>query len=521
MNRRELLQFAGTYAAAAFVTPLADLTQAAASEQAASSGMAGGEAPFSEDGLHALAQDLAKKPFQLPKLQLPDAFLNMGYDQYRGIRSGQGIWKGEGLAFHLEFFHAGFIYKVPVKIYLVDAGRSKELRYSPSFFIFPPDLKAPPSDADGFSGFRIHTPVHHAGKHDEFALFQGASYFRAIATGQGYGLSARGLAINTGQKAGEEFPVFRSFWIEQPKPGEERIAVYGLLDSVSVTGVYKFTIYNRHSTVMEIDCALYPRQAMPYVGIAPLTSMFFFGPSDHSKYDDFRPSVHDSDGLAIWNGGGEHIWRPLINPERLQFSVFMDNNPKGFGLLQRNRNFADYQDLEARYERRPSLWVEPLENWGEGSVDLAEIPTGGEWADNIVAFWRPKNGLKADKSHRFRYRLHWCWEPPLRRNFSHISQTRVGTNGGARLFQIDFAGTEGLELCDAFDESCPDKRRNLELTASTGAVSNIVFRRNPSLGGHRLSFEFRPKGSEPSDLRCALLSHGKPLSEVWTYRWTA
>ncbi len=241
-----------------------------------------------------------------------------------------------------------------------------------------------------FSGFRLRAPLNRAEHFDEFVVFQGASYFRAVAKGQEYGLSARGLALKTGDARGEEFPFFRTFWIERPRPEANTVVVHALLDSDSTTGAYRFTIRPGDPTVMDVEMTLYPRVELTHVGLAPLTSMFFFGPNDRVGIDDFRPAVHDSDGLAIWNGRGEWLWRPLINPETLQVSAFVDDNPRGFGLLQRHRAFADYQDLEAHYERRPSLWVETIGEWGSGAVQLVEIPSKSEYHDNVVAFWRPR-----------------------------------------------------------------------------------------------------------------------------------
>jgi glucans biosynthesis protein len=261
-----------------------------------------------------------------------------------------------------------------------------------------------------------------------------------------------------------------------------------------------------------VDCTLFPRKPLGYVGIAPLTSMFLLGPNERRRFDDFRPQVHDSDGLAIWNGAGEWIWRPLINPERLQFSAFTDNNPKGFGLLQRNRNFADYQDLEGRYGDRPSVWVEPVGEWGEGSIDL-ELPTGEEVNDNIVAFWRPKNGLTPGVNHHYRYRLHWCWEPPVRSNMAWSSSVRTGksSSAGARLIVTEFLGTQ------CYDSS----QLTVDLRASAGKIEHAVLLPNPATGGHRLAFDFYPASGDAADIRCVLLNNGKPASEVWTFRWTA
>ncbi len=360
---------------------------------------------------------------------------------------------------------------------------------------------------------------------DEFAVFQGASYFRSKAPGQDYGMSARGLAINTAQPPADEFPIFRSFWLVKPAPGATLVTIFALLDSVSVSGAYKFVISAGQNTVMDVDCTLFPRTTMTAAGIAPLTSMFYFAPSGGYLADEVRQRVHDSDGLSIWNGRGEHIWRPLINPGRNQYSAFADNGPKGFGLLQRERRADRYQDFDAHYELRPSVWIEPKDAWGEGSVDLVELPTKTEYFDNIVAFWHPREPLQGGGAYTYRYRLTWCSEPPIRRNFANVMETLVGASAqhkGLRLFYIDFAGTEEFKLCDDVDDFCGDRNGNVELTASAGTIVNVAIRRNRISGGHRVSFEYQPAtGALEADLRCALVAEGKLVSEVWVYRWTA
>ena len=249
-----------------------------------------------------------------PKIDLPKPLQDLGYDQYRDIRFKRehAIWTSEGLPFNVELLHRGFIFKEPLVIYVVADGTMQRVAYSSDFFTFGASVQ-PPQDGTvtDFSGFRILAPINQAEVFDEVVVFQGASYFRAMAKGQGYGLSARGLALNTGAPEGEEFPFFRAFWIERPQPEAQVIVVHALLDSVSTTGAYRFTIRPGDSTVMDVEMTLYPRVELKRVGLAPLTSMFAFGPNDRGGIDDFRPAVHDSDGLAIWNGRGEWLWRPL------------------------------------------------------------------------------------------------------------------------------------------------------------------------------------------------------------------
>jgi len=474
--------------------------------------------PFTEDQLDAFARDLANKPYVAPEKHVDDVLANLNYDQYKDIRYDQknSIWRNDNLEFRLDLFQTGGAnYAFPVEVSTVEAGRAALFRYSPQLFNFGPLAKAPPPNSQsGFAGFSVRSQINNPAVFDEFLVFLGASYFRAIASGQVFGLSARGLAINTGQPGGEEFPLFRAFWIERPKPSEQRLVIHALLDSVSTVGRYKFIATPGRDTVIETETVIYPRKRIPYIGIAPLTSMFFAAPDAPSKKKDFRPRVHDSEALSMLNGAGEWIWRPLINPERLQFSVFVDKNPKGFGLIQRDRSFGDYQDLEAQYDRRPSLWIEPVGDWGEGAIDLIELPAQDEYNDNVVCFWRPKDGFGPGIGHRFHYKMHWCWESPVKSNKASIAQTRLGeTKGGDAQFIVDFAGTESCE-------GCTPGPLTPTVTASGGEIKNIVLSQNPRAGGHRLAFQYAPSGSQPTDLRAVLMAGGRAVSETWIFRWT-
>ncbi len=524
MDRRDVLKLGAGFTAALFLARHA-VGAAGAEPQALPLGES---APFSEDALIELARRLAKSPYAPPPDAVPAAYKGLNYDQYRAIRFRKdlALWAHDGLGYTAEFFSAGYIYAYPVQIFAVDGGRAAEVRYLPDLFTYGPEVSRPPENTNpGFSGLRLHTPFNRPDILDEFAVFQGASYFRSKATGQDYGLSARGLALNTAQPPADEFPIFRAFWLLKPAPGSAAVTIFALLDSTSVAGAYKFVITAGQNTVMDVDCTLFPRQTLTYAGIAPLTSMFYFAPGSGYLADDVRQSVHDLDGLSIWNGKGEHIWRPLINPGRNQFSVFADTGLKGFGLLQRERRADRYQDFDAHYEARPSCWVEPREAWGDGSVDLVELPTKTEYFDNIVAFWHPKEPLQAGGAYPYRYRLTWCAEPPLRVNFATVAQTLVGAStqhNGLRLFDVDFKGDEEFKLCDDVEDFCGGKNGNVELTASTGTIVNVAIRRNKISGGHRVSFEYQPAaGAAEADLRCVLVADGKPVSEVWVYRWTA
>jgi periplasmic glucans biosynthesis protein len=513
LRRRDFVKTWGMLSAALLVTKppfLAAAPQAPPTSKAVA---------FSAGDVQKQARALAAEKFVPPHVDLPKSLQEMSFDQYRDIRfkRERAVWVGEALPFAVELFHRGFIFKEAVSIHIVADGKAQRLLYSPDLFTFGPSVQPPPADTvTDFSGFRILAAINRPDHLDEFAVFQGASYFRAVGKGQEYGLSARGCALNTGAQEGEEFPFFRAFWIERPQPMTRSIVVHALLDSPSTTGAYRFTIRPGDTTVMDVEMSLYPRVELPLLGLAPLTSMFFFGPHDRLGIDDFRTASHDSDGLAIWNGRGEWLWRPLINPETLQISEFVDDNPRGFGLLQRHRDFADYQDLEAQYERRPSLWVETIGNWGDGVVQLVEIPSKTEYNDNIVAFWRPRQPIPAQSEYRVTYRLHWCAVPPAVPPMAMTAHTRVGSarEKSVRLLVIDFVGGRLAELP-------PDAPVELHVTASAGTVKNPLTQSNPVVGGWRGSFMLDPAGAKISDLRCFLKLGEEVLSEVWSYRWTS
>ena len=475
--------------------------------------------PFNHEVVQRLASDLARKAHESPSAVLPTGVAELDYDQFRQIRfrRERTIWRGEDLNFELQVLPTGWLFKTAVDISIVDQGAVLPLSPDNAYFDLGPLAgKLPPESRLGFSGFRITGPLNRPDVFDEIIVFQGASYFRALSRGQSYGLSARGLALNVGKQGGEEFPFFRRLWIEKPEKRAAKIVIHALLDSPSVTGAYRFEVSPGPTTAIEVQATLYPRKELPDVGIAPLTSMFLFSGINRSRISDFRPAVHDSDGLSITNGWGERIWRPLNNPRRLHTSDFLDQNPTGFGLIQRSRDFASYQDLEAQYERRPSAWVKPREAWGPGSVRLFEIPTDEEIHDNIVAFWKPAQPLAAGKAHSFNYTLSWPDRAPRSWSGAIVEATRAGLiNGPQRSagfiqFAVDF---KGLALVPGAD--LPVAR----VEATTGAVSAPVVQANPNIDGLRVSFSLDPKSATTSELRLALHHKEKAISETWLYRW--
>lgn len=502
MNRRQLLRASAVMSAAAVLPPA----------QAAD---AASDAAFGPSSVRELARALAAKSFEPPDEKLPDALKGLNYDQYRSIRflPEHALWRSEKLPFQAQFFHRGFFYKNRVDLFEVSDGRAVPIRYRRDDFSFGAGLGQWPDVDLGFAGFRIHAPINRPDYYDEVCVFLGASYFRAVAKGETYGLSARGLSIDTGEAKGEEFPVFKAFWLEKPAPNATSLVVHALLNSKSAVASYRFTIRPGDSTVFDVEMSLYPRVDLERAGLAPMTSMFFFGPNDRKDFDDFRPAVHDSDGLAISNGKGEQLWRPLNNPRDLQVSTFADLNPRGFGLMQRQKRYFAYQDLESRFERRPSLWAEPIGDWSEGAVVLFEIPTKEEIHDNIAAFWRPKQPLTAKNEHNFTYRLHWGPDAPKSEALARFTRTGIGSRGdGSKLFVLELMGAK-LKGVD------PKSIKGM-VSAEKSEITNIVTEPNPETGGCRLSFQCAVKSQTPIELRAALLQNDAPISEVWIYRWT-
>ncbi len=477
-------------------------------------GMAFGPAmPFDPEVIAARAKALSRSLYVPPPAVGAD-WLNLSYDAFRGIwfDTRHTLFRDRPGAAQAEFFVAGLYSPHKIAIHAVDGGQSREVLFQLRNFDTSDQFPTLPEEDTGFAGFRILGEIDAKDRFQEYAVFQGASYFRAIGRGQTYGLSARGLGLNTAGVGAEEFPIFREFWIEAAAPDAPVVTVHALLDSPSVAGAFSFGIAKGDTTEMTVSARLFPRVDLPTVGIAPGTSMFLFNDINRTRFDDFREAVHDSDGLLMMNGAGETLWRPLTNPATVQVSAFTDTSPRGFGLMQRARMPDDYNDLVAHYERRPSLWVEPMGDWGAGAVMLAELPTDREINDNIVAFWRPAAPLKAGQEHRFDYRLHWCAQAPAEGAVAKVIATRTGARvfEDGRLFAIDYAPHPALG-----DD--PD-RVEIRVSTSVGAIASPLLQHNPATGGLRLDFTLKG-GAAVAELRAELWRNGQRAAEVWLNRW--
>lgn len=467
------------------------------------------------------AQELAQEAYTPDRPALPDYLADLDYDRHRDIRfrPDQSLWRAEGLPFQVQFFHRGFLFEDRVKINVIEGGQVTPLDFQHDFFdygknevpeVMPPDL--------GFAGLRLMYPINRDDYFDEVAVFLGASYFRAVAQNLNYGITARGLAIDTGLSSREEFPIFREFWLRKPAVDATEIELFALMDGESVTGAYRFTIHPGAETLIDVKARLFFRRGVQKLGVAPLTSMFFHGESTDRFIDDFRPEVHDSDGLLIETGYGERIWRPLANPIGLRISNFVVESPHSFALLQRDRDFRSYEDLEAHYHNRPSLMVEPEGDWGKGTVELVEIPSNAERYDNIAVFWVPERRTGSGQEWSFAYRLRFAKDPEAGLLGGRAVATRIGAGGtdildsNIRKFVVDFAGP-GLAKLD------PETPVEAVVSTTSGGLSPAVVQYNPETQGRRLFFELTPDGRKPADLRAYLRHEADVLSETWSFRW--
>jgi periplasmic glucans biosynthesis protein len=461
------------------------------------------------------AQEQAKRAFVPPADDLPQSFKNLNYDRYRAIeyRPEQALWRGEGLPFEVEFFHRGYLFPKRVRIFILDGERASEVSFSPRLFDYSKttvQAQQVPQDL-GFAGFRLLRATRRPAHYQEFISFLGASYFRAIGASQVYGASARGLAVGMGSP-NEEFPFFDAFWIEKPPARARTITVYALLDSVSLTGAYRFGIRPGVETVVDVRAEIFARATLDKVGVAPLTSMYFYGLNGPKRLQDKRPEVHDSDGLLIANGSTEWIWRPLWNPKTLSLSTFQVESVKGFGLMQRQRDPNSYNDSKVLYEKRPSIWVEPVTSWRGGAVRLLELPSNGEGQDNLGACWVPPANVRVGNSFSIEYRLHFGRSAGEPARIAKVVSTRwFGSGQSAARFDVDF--DPGQARRD------PQPAPEAVVSATGGRVTSGRTRLDPSGKYWRVTFEATPEPGRIMEIRVFLRQGGRRVTEVWSFAW--
>jgi periplasmic glucans biosynthesis protein len=480
------------------------------------------------------AEQRARKPFRSPRADLPEVLRadKLDYDKYREIRfrDEKALWGTDNLPFRVQFFHPGYLYQEPIKVSEFTLTHVQPIRFVQDFFDYG-SLKIQnqiPANT-GYAGFKLLSMLNNPDRWDELGAFLGASYFRLLGKGQRYGQSARGLAVDCGEfDRSEEFPIFTDWWLGKPHREDEELRLYAILDSVSCVGAYSFLIRPGESTVVDIEAVLYfrepaqvtavdaNRKPLKTIGLAPLTSMFWFGDGSERKFSDYRRGVHDSDGLLIRMDNGEILWRPLNNPSEMRHQRFAAKSIKGFGLLQRDRDFANYQDLFNLYHQVPSVWVEPHGRWTEGEVNLVELPTNYEGLDNVVAFWDPKEKPKPLQPFRFGYTLYWTRETELKLSPNKVVATRVGNDirdPRIRQLGIDFAGPKLIALPESVTPkpivSCSDNAVIMEpqiFRNSYHATWRVM-----------LKVQSKPGNKDPIDLRCTLKSGDEVLTETWTY----
>jgi glucans biosynthesis protein len=467
---------------------------------------------------------MAGEAYSPPRRPNPELTSQIDYDEHGAIkyRRDHALFGNGGGAYPVTFFPLGKFFPKRIEMHVVRDGEAREIRYSHAYFDIPADNPADrlPEDT-GFAGFRLHESRHRDDwRTQDWVAFLGASYFRTIGALGQYGLSARGIAVDTGRRQGEEFPDFKAFYIEEVDDEDAPVLIHALLDGPSVTGAYRFTVRRTEGVVMEVEAHIFLRNTVELLGVAPLTSMYWYSERDRPYQVDWRPEIHDSDGLSLWTGNGERIWRPLNNPDVIRASSFLDRDPRGFGLMQRDRDFRNYLD-GVHYERRPSLWVEPLEDWGGGAVQLVELPTNDEIHDNIVCFWVPEEKPREGAAFRFRYRLHWLGGHPYpAEQIARVVASYSGRGGkpekarpgdGTIKYVVEFDGP-------ALGDAGPGREPEIKVSASRGEITWKMVEPVPGTGRWRAMFDLSAPGEAPAELRLYLARDGRPLTETWLHQ---
>jgi glucans biosynthesis protein len=457
------------------------------------------------------AKDLASKPYQAPP-KTPQSYAKLNFDQWNAIRfkRDKALWQGR--EFHVQFYPAGYIYPHKIKMNVVDENGVHRVKSSPSLFDYDKKTTGTQIKSDiGFAGFRLLYPLNKSDKYDEVASFLGASYFRAVAKGNIYGLSSRGLAVDTGSSQGEKFPLFREFWLKKPLKNAGKVTIYALLDSPEIAGAYRFTVKPGKQTVMGVKAVLFPRKKIDKLGIAPLTSMYYYGVGNHKPKDKAFQAAHDSGGLLIHTARGKWLWRPLKNPQGVLDNTFSVEHIKGFGLMQRDRNPKHYAGTGQGYARRPSAWITPESGWPKGRVELVSFHTTNQTNDNVVAFWNPDEPIKPGKELQLSYKIHWQGAKPVRSTLGRVTATRIGTSEkGWKKFVVDFTGGP-LKAMPA------DADLDIHVNAGGAKILDKRILHNGETGGWRLVMKIKPQGEQENPVSATLIQDGKPVTETWNY----
>lgn len=522
-SRRSVFHMLGAVLATAGAYPVAAQTPARPPQQ---------RPRFTFEEVVSRARSLAQADYLAPSEKLPDALAQLDWDAWRHIRfkSDNRLLRGRNSRFSMQLFHLGHLFRKAVTVNVIRENIAVPVPYTADLFDYGPVRLNKPLPVNlGFAGFRLHYPLNAPGNHDELISFVGSSYFRWLGRGQKYGLSARGLSVDTGFLDGkEEFPFFREFWVDDSEGEKSVVTIYALLDSPSVAGAYKFVLQPGPESPLDVEVRLFARKTIRRLGMAPLTSMFFLGENDRhmndrNKYDEFRPELHDSDGLLLHTKTGQWIWRAIKNPLVQEVHRFGADGIKGFGLMQRDRDFDHYQDIELAYEERPSYWVEPKGDWGEGVLELIELATRDETFDNIICAFVPKVQLEAGQSKTFAYRMYSKDAGLELHRLAYVKNTfsapayALGSREVAavrtRRLMVDFVGG-GIDYY---------LREPKLLEAVPSALDAKVLRHfvvpNPAIKGFRIMIDVQFEEDKIGIVQCYLRSGPKLLSETWDYAW--
>lgn len=527
-KRRELLKFALAGLASPTLLGIAGVSQSHGQNGAPANpdppARPGAETPvirsFNAQSVMTEARERAGRPFRAPAQEIADSLAKLEHDQFLEIRRRRDriIWQDENIGFAIEPLHRGSIFTGQMQIGLVENGVETRLAYRRDDYDFG-RLKPPADTTDiGFSGFRV---LQNDGKGnlEEVAIFQGACFYKAIGEHQTPGVTARALALRVGDPRGEEVPRIAAAWIEKPSRAKNALVIHALLDSPSLSGAYRFTLRPGEATIIDTECTLFTRTAIDHYGLGAMQATHLIGPMDRRRSEDLRPGVYEVSGLQILTGRKEWIWRPIANRENLQMSAFIDENPIGFGLLQRDREFLRFLDDEQFWHQRPSVWIEPLGEWGRGSVTLAEIPADSQVNQNIVAYYRPREPLAAGSETHFAYRQFWCWSPPERPPLATTTVSRLGRVHGApansrrRRVLVEFSG-------HVFGEERLDEEIRPRISAQPGTISGVRTTWVKNRKTMRVQFEFDPGQAAQTELRLDFALRDTPVTETWLYRWT-
>lgn len=529
-GRRDLLRW--TSAGLILRTPVAALFwcagakgQALAQEGAgkAATGKGGdGNVPvmtFRADTVAGLAEGLASKAYKFVRPDLPASLAAITPLQAEKIRfrPERRIWQDGSPGFVLEPIHRSRLYPAMVPVFLVEKGAAAQLPFRPGDFDYG-GAKLPAISADaGIAGIRI-LYRNGGGTADEVARFYGPDLFQAIGRNQTFGLAARPVIVRTENDKGEERVELRAIWVERPAPADSQIVLHGLLDAPSFAGALRMTVRPGAATITDSEITIFPRRNIARIGIAGMAASHFTNGLGPRVIEDVRPAAHEASGLEMHSGANEWIWRPVINPARLQVSAFTDPDVQGFGFLQRNRQFVNFLDDRAKWHRRPSLWVKPIGTWGPGQVTLFEVPSRSAANKNVLAYWHPKESVKAGQRTRFVYRQFWSWTPPEQPPLAIVTRSRRGKlpREKAAPAQRVLVGFSGANLF------ADGKLRNIAIAAGAGKAKVLATRlfAAPDAKSVFAVMDFDPGSEQLAELRLQLRIGDAPASETWLFRWT-